>query len=119
MKAGEVQAAFKRAGLDCVTVAEARGGNGYLTLLVHRDRVAEVLQRILPPAAPPAAPPVAAAPPQAAEGDMPEELEHALDVAPDHDFVVSCQAQWEERRWLSEAQLAALGRFRNRGRSDS
>lgn len=50
--------------------------------------------------------------------EMPDELVHALECSPDHDFVQDCERQWEEKHFLSEKQLDALGAWKPRGEYD-
>ena len=49
--------------------------------------------------------------------EMPWQLEHALacDEDDEHEFVQDCLRQWEEKNWLSENQLDALGRWKAKG----
>ena len=52
--------------------------------------------------------------------EMPWQLEHALECDEDgeHEFVQDCLRQWEEKNWLSENQLDALGRWKAKGDRD-
>jgi hypothetical protein len=50
--------------------------------------------------------------------EMPDELVHALECDDEHEFVQDCLRQWEEKQWLSERQLEALGGWKPKGEYD-
>ena len=105
MTPGEIQAALKAKWKFEVFVSAP--GRGKINIMMGQAD-AEALARGLPAIATPrTALPTRPTP----KKEMPDELQLAMDAAGDHQFVISCAEQWEERGSLTEAQLAGLAKF--------
>ena len=104
MTPGEIQHALRAAGLDAYVSSPGRGKINIMLGTTNAESLARHL------AAPPKArelvmPPKTVRP----HVEVPDELAHAIEADPESEFVRSCAEQFEEKGWLSPAQLSALG----------
>ena len=102
MRPGEIKVALVKLGYAAEVTSPQGSGKMIIFLpIIDAEKMLKILE---------AGTPAPDRPLRKSKGfvDAPQELQDALEVAPNDAFVLSLRDQWEENEWLSDLQIERL-----------